>query len=348
KTENVVELLQIDKMEIELGYALIPLVDSEQGGDLLDRIIMIRRQNASELGFIVPPIRIRDNMQLKPSSYVIKIKGVKVAGSDLMLDRYLLIGAGIEYDASLPGIDTTEPAFGLPARWVDVSQKDQAESKGYTVVDPPSVLATHLTQVIKNHAHELLGRQDVQGIIDFVKQDNSAVVNELIPDMMSLGDVQKVLGNLLKEGIPIRDMASILEALADYAKITHDDDVLTEYVRQALRRHITKLYAGDERRIEVLTLDPALEDYMRNSLQNSEFGSYLALDPDRLQRVVSQLEKQAGDILARGQTPIIVCAPVLRIHFKRLLERFVPGIVVLSYNELESDIQVDVVGMVAA
>ncbi|MGE5381131.1 MAG: flagellar biosynthesis protein FlhA [Methylocystaceae bacterium] len=348
KAENVVELLQIDKMEIELGYALIPLVDSEQGGDLLDRIIMIRRQNATELGFIVPPIRIRDNMQLKPSSYVIKIKGVKVAGSDLMLDRYLVIGAGIEYDGSLPGIDTTEPAFGLPARWVDISQKDQAEAKGYTVVDPPSVLATHLTQVIKTHAHELLGRQDVQGIIDFVKQENSAVVDELIPDMLSLGDVQKVLGNLLKEGIPIRDMVTILEALADYAKITRDDDVLTEYVRQALRRHITKLYAGDDHRLEVLTLDPSLEDYMRNSLQSSEFGSYLALDPDRLQKLVNQLEKQSGDILARGQTPIIVCAPVLRIHFKRLLERFIPGVVVLSYNELESDIQVDVVGMIAA
>jgi len=348
KSENVVELLQVDKMEIELGYALIPLVDSEQGGDLLDRIIMIRRQNASELGFIVPPIRIRDNMQLKPSSYVIKIKGVKVAGSDLMLDRYLVIGAGIEYDASLSGVDTTEPAFGLPARWVDIAQKDQAESKGYTVVDPPSVLATHLTQVIKSHAHELLGRQDVQGIIDFVKQENSAVVEELIPDMLALGDIQKVLGNLLKEGIPIRDMVTILEALADYAKITRDDDVLTEYVRQALRRHITKLYAGDERRLEVLTLDPSLEDYMRSSLQNSELGSYLALEPDRLQKVMSQLEKQVGDILARGQTPIIVCAPILRIHFKRLLERFVSGVVVLSYNELESDIQVEVVGMVAA
>jgi len=344
KPENVVELLQVEKMEMELGYGLIPLVDAEQGGDLLDRIVMIRRQCAVELGFIVPPIRIRDNMQLKPNSYAIKIKAIEIASGELMLDDYLAIGPEIENDSDLPGLDTVEPAFNLPARWIDTAQK---EGKGYTVVDPPSVLATHLTAVIKTHAFELLGRQEIQSIINFVKEQNSAVVDELIPDLMSLGDIQKVLANLLREQVSIRDMVTILETLADYAKMTRDTDVLTEYVRQALKRSISRQYADENNRIKVITLDPSLEEKLRDSVQQSDFGSYLALDPDIAQHMIDKVAAQNENLQHRGLSMVILCAPVLRIYFKRLVDRFIPNLVVLSYNEIEPDINVEVMGMVA-
>lgn len=347
KPENVVELLQVEKMEMELGYGLIPLVDAEQGGDVLDRIVMIRRQCAVELGFIVPPIRIRDNMQLKPNAYVIKIKGMELAAGELMLDNYLAIGPDIDNDLELPGLDTVEPAFNLPAKWIDTTQKDDAESRGYTVVDPPSVLATHLTAVIKNHAFELLGRQEIQNILDFVKEQNSAVVEELIPDLMSTGDIQKVLSHLLQEQVSIRDMVTILETLADYAKLTKDTDVLTEYVRQALKRSIGRQYADDHNKLAVLTLDPALEEKLRNSVQQSDFGSYLALDPDVAQGMIDKISRLHESLMHRGLTTVILCAPVLRIYLKRLIDRFIPNLVVLSYNEIESDINVEVMGMVS-
>lgn len=348
RPENVVELLQVEKMEMELGYGLIPLVDAEQGGDLLDRIVMIRRQCAIELGFIVPPIRIRDNMQLKPNAYTVKIKGMDLAEGELILDNYLAIGPDIDKDFELTGVDTVEPAFRLPARWIDTSEKELAESRGYTVVDPPSVLATHLTAVIKAHAFELLGRQEIQNIIDFIKESNKAVVDELIPDLMSVGDVQKVLSNLLKEQVTIRDMVTILETLADYSKITKDTDVLTEYVRQALKRHISRQYAGDNNRLAVLTIDPATEEILRDSVQQSEFGSYLALDPGVAQSMIDKLQRQVDHLNRKGTAPILLSAPVLRIYLKRLLERFIPGLVVLSYNEIETGIDVEVIGMVSA
>jgi flagellar biosynthesis protein FlhA len=347
KPENVVELLQVEKMEMELGYGLIPLVDAEQGGDLLERIVMIRRQCAVELGFVVPPIRIRDNMQLKPNNYVIKIKGSQIAAGELLLDNYLAMGPGIENDQEFLGIDTIEPAFNLPARWIDTTAKDQAELKGYTVVDPPSVLATHLTSIIKTHAFELLGRQEIQNTINFIREHNSAVVEELIPDLMNIGDVQKVLANLLKEQVAIRDMVSILETLADYAKITKDSDVLTEYVRQALKRQISTQYAGEEGRLTVLTLDPSLEGILRDSVQQSDFGSYLAVDPDIAQKMVDKLSLYYEDLSNKGITPVLLCAPVLRLYLKRLLERFIPHLLVLSYNEIDAGISVEVIGMVS-
>lgn len=347
KPENVVELLQVEKMEMELGYALIPLVDSEQGGDLLDRIIMIRRQCAVEMGFIVPPVRIRDNMQLKPNAYLIKIKGIEIASGELLLDNYLAIGPDIEHDNEIIGIDTLEPAFSLPARWIETGDKERAEMKGYTVVDPASVLATHLTAIIKSHSHELLGRQEIQNIVDYIKEQNSAVVDELIPELMSLGDLQRVLANLLKEQVSIRDMITIMETLADYSKITKDVDVLTEYVRQALKRQISKQYSGDKHTMSVLTLDPGLEEKLRESIQHSEFGSYLALDPDIAQPMIDRLSRQYEELSQRGITPIVVCAPILRLYFKRLIDRFISNLVVLSYNEIDSNINVEVVGMVS-
>jgi len=348
RPENVMELLHVEKMELEIGYSLIPLVDSDQGGDLLDRIIMIRRQSAVELGFIVPPIRIRDNMQLKPNQYVIKIKGLEVTRGELAVDCYLVIGPGIGEDIELHGTDTVEPAFKLPAKWVDIQEREIAEAKGYTVVDPPSVIATHLTQIIKERAHELLGRQEVQSMIDYIKEQNPAVVQELIPDLASVGDVQRVLCNLLQEQVPIRDMATILEALADYAKLTRDPDILTEYVRQALKRHISRKYVGDDNRISVITIDPALEEYLKESLQQSDFGSYLAIDPTRAQNMVGQINRYLEDMSARGQNVAILCAPILRIYLRKLLDKFVPGIVVVSYNEIETSVELDIVGMVSA
>jgi len=347
KPENVVELLQVEKMEMELGYALIPLVDSEQGGDLLDRIIMIRRQCAVEMGFIVPPVRIRDNMQLKPNAYLIKIKGIEIAAGELLLDNYLAIGPDIEHDNEIIGIDTLEPAFSLPARWIETSDKERAEMKGYTVVDPASVLATHLTAIIKSYAHELLGRQEIQNIVDYIKEQNAAVVDELIPELISLGDLQRVLANLLKEQVSIRDIITIMETLADYSKITKDIDVLTEYVRQALKRQISKQYSGDKQTMSVLTLDPRLEEKLRESIQHSEFGSYLALDPDIAQPMIDRLSRQYEELSQRGITPIVICAPILRLYFKRLIERFISNLVVLSYNEIDSNINVEVIGMVS-
>jgi flagellar biosynthesis protein FlhA len=348
KPESVVELLQVEKMEMELGYALIPLVDSEQGGDLLDRIIMIRRQCAVEMGFIVPPVRIRDNMQLKPNSYSIKIKGIEIASGELLLDNYLAIGPDIEHDNEIMGIDTLEPAFNLPARWIETADKDRAEMKGYTVVDPASVLATHLTAIIKSHAHELLGRQEIQNVVDHIKEQNPAVVEELIPDLLSLGELQQVLANLLKEQVSIRDMVTIMETLADYSKLTKDVDVLTEYVRQALKRQISRQYSGDKQTISVLTLDPGLEEKLRESIQHSEYGSYLALDPDIAQPMIDRLTKQYEELSQKGITPIIICAPILRLYFKRLIERFISNLVVLSYNEIDTNTNVEVVGMVSS
>ena len=346
KPENVMSLLQIDIMEIEMGYGLIPLVDTNQGGDLLDRIVMIRRQCAMELGLVVPPIRLRDNMQLKPSAYVIKIKGVPVAQGELLIDQYLAMSPGTD-EADIPGIETKEPAFGLPARWISPQLREKAELAGYTVVDPPSVLSTHLTEVIKSHAHEILGRQDVQSLIDHIKQTTPAVVSELVPDIMSLGEIQKVLSNLLRERVPIRDLVTIMETLADYGRITKDVDVLTEYVRQSLRRHISRQLLGDESSLSVITLDPGVEQLIRESLQTSDYGTFVALEPHKAQALIQQTGKLAEQAILQGRPPIVLCAPVIRIYFRRLMERTMPHLAVVSYNELDPQIDIKSIGMVS-
>ncbi|MGI6648213.1 MAG: flagellar biosynthesis protein FlhA [Bacillota bacterium] len=345
KPENVISLLQVDPMELEMGYALIPLVDANQGGDLLDRVVMIRRQCALELGLVVPPIRIRDNMQLRPNSYIIKIKGVQVAQGEIMIDHYLAMSPGIE-DPGIQGINTKEPAFGLPAKWINSGMREKAELSGYTVVDPPSVVATHLTEVIKSHAHEILGRQDVQTLLDNVKQNYPAVVNELIPDMLSVGEVQKVLANLLRERVPIRDLVTILETLADYARITKDIDVLTEYVRQALGRHISKLFANEDNTLSVITLDPEIEQLIRDSLQTSDYGTFAALEPQQAQKLIQRISQQVEQAVQHGHQPIVLCAPVIRLYLRRLIERVIPNLTVLSYNELDAQIEVQSIGMV--
>ena len=345
RPENVMTLLQVDPIELEFGYGIIPLADASQGGDLLDRVVMIRRQCALDLGVIVPVIRLRDNIQLRPNEYVIKIKGVELANGELMFDNFLAMNPGTA-DGELEGIKTTEPAFGLPAVWINENQKERAEMMGYTVVDPPSVIATHLTEIIKNHAHELLGRQDVQKLIDNIKENYPALVDEVIPKMLSIGDVQKVLANLLKEGVSIRDMVTIMETLADYAPMTKDSDMLTEYVRQSMKRNITKRFIFDKH-AKVITLDAGLEQIIMDSVQQTEYGSYLNLEPNATQRIINNLLKEVQKLASIGEQPIILASPVVRLYFKRMTEQVAPGLVVLSYNELDPSVEVQSVGVVS-
>jgi len=345
KPENVVSLLQVDPIELEFGYAIIPLADVNQGGDLLDRVVMIRRQLALELGMIVPVIRLRDNIQLPPNRYQIKIKGVEVASGEVMLDNYLAMNPG-HVEEEIDGIPTTEPAFGLPAMWITEGQRERAEMLGYTVVDPPSIIATHLTEIIKRYAHELMGRQEVQSLIDNVRESHPVIVDELIPKLMTVGEVQKVLANLLREGVSIRDMVTILETLADYAPVTHDTDLLTEYTRQALGRAISRKFFTDDKP-SVITLDPHLEQIIMDSLQKTETGTYLALEPNVANAVSASLSKQVHKLLQLGHQPIVLASPVVRLYFKKFAEQIIPGIIVLSYNELDPGLEIQSVGVVA-
>ena len=344
KPENVLNLLQVDPMELEIGYSLIPLVDAGQGGDLLDRVVMIRRQCALELGLIVPTIRIRDNIQLKPNAYIIKIKGVEITKGELMPDHYLAMNSGNAYE-EISGIDTVEPAFGLPAKWVPDSARETAELAGYTVVDPVSVLTTHLTEIVKSYAHEILGRQEVQTLIDTVKQNYSAVVEELVPNVASIGDIQKVLANLLRERVSIRDMVTILETLADYAPLTKDHEILTEYVRHALARQISKQYLVNNV-LTCITVDPQLENTIKSSAQRSEQGSYIALEPQMMQTFITNLSGELAKLTNLGYQPLVLTSPAVRLYFRKLTERVAPNLVVLSYGELESRIEVQALGMV--
>lgn len=344
KPENVLGLLKVDDIELEFGYGLIPLADIDQGGDLLDRIVMIRRQIAMELGLVVPIVRLRDNIQLNPNEYIIKVKGVKVSKGEVYFDHYLAMDSGMG-EGNIEGIDTTEPAFGLPAKWITEKEREKAEIFGYTVVDPPSVIATHLTEVIKEKAYELIGRQDVKTLIENVREEYPAVVEEVIPKVLSLGDVQKVLSNLLREQISIRDMVSILETLADYGSITSDTDLLTEYVRQRMSGYITNKYV-ENNSLNVITLDNGIEELMMNSINKTETGSYLSIDPNKAQLILNNTFKAIQKLTSIGEQPIILTAPIVRLYFKKLTEQMTRDIVVISYNELESSVEVQSVGVV--
>jgi len=344
KPENVISLLHVDPIELEFGYGIIPLADVNQGGDLLDRVVMIRRQLALELGMIVPVIRLRDNIQLNPNQYVIKIKGVEVSGGELLMDHFMAMNPGTAED-EIDGIPTTEPAFGLPALWITENQRDRAEMLGYTVVDPPSIISTHMTEVIKKHAHELLSRQDVQTLLDSVKGNYPAIVEELVPKQLSLGEVQKVLCNLLREGVSIRDLVTILETLSDYAPVTRDTDMLTEYVRQALGRAISKSFITPDNS-DVITLDPQLEQLILDSVQKTEGGAYLTIEPSVTNVIMQNLLKLVEKVAQLGKQPIVLASPMVRLYFKRLTEQYIPGLVVLSYNELDPSAKVRSIGMV--
>lgn len=343
--ESVISLLQVDPIEFEFGYGLIPLADSQQGGDLLDRIIMIRRQCALELGLVVPVIRIRDNIQLKPNEYVIKIKGNTVARGDLLLNHYLAMSPGFE-DDSVIGIETTEPAFGLPAIWIDEAMKERAELSGYTVVDPPSVVATHLTEIIKRHAHELIGRQEAKMLVENVKETYPALIDELIPSILTVGDVQKVLAKLLKEKVSIRDLVTIFESLADHGNYTKDPDILTEYVRQSLSRQITQQFSPGGDTLRVITVGPQLEKKIAEAVQQSDQGSYIALDPISTQQIYQKIGEYVSRQIQSGQQPIVLASPTIRMYLRQIIERTMQEVPVLSYSELEPNVEVQSVGVV--
>ncbi|MCL2082106.1 MAG: flagellar biosynthesis protein FlhA [Oscillospiraceae bacterium] len=344
KMENVVSLLQVDPLEISFGYGIIPLAEPSQGGDLLDRVVMIRRQCASELGLIVPAIRMRDNIQFANNEYSIKIKGSEVAHGEVVLDHYLAMNPG-DVEEDVEGIDTLEPAFGLPAKWISVREREKAELLGYTIVDPPSVIATHLTEVVRRHAHELLGRQQVQALIDNLRQQQPSLVDEVIPKVFSLGEAQKILQNLLSEGISIRDMVTILETMSEYSASTRDPDMLTEYVRQSLKRAITAKFTSGGK-LNVITLDPTLENKILDNIRQTEHGAYVSLDPDDIQNIFASLKTGIERLQGMGIVPVVLCSPVVRYHFKRMTEGLAPDLVVLSYNELEQNIDIQADGVV--
>lgn len=345
--ENVFSLLQNDPVEFEFGYALVPLADSSQGGDLLDRIVMIRRQLALELGIILPIVRIRDNIQLEPNSYRIKINGTEVARGDLMLDHYLAMSPGVE-DPSITGIETKEPAFGLKALWIDEQTKERAELAGYTVVDPPSVVSTHLTEVLKRHAGELLGRQECKQLVDHLKERYPALVEAVTPEPLGIGDVQKVLVNLLNEHLSIRNLPLIFESLADYAQLTKDTGLLTEYVRQSLSRQITEQFVKKDKSLNVLTLSPDLERKISGSIQKTEHGNYLAMDAQTTTNVLKNISSFVEKWTDMDSEPIILCSPAVRMYVHQLIERYFPNVTVLSYNELETHVEIRSIGVLNA
>ncbi|MDX1771413.1 MAG: FHIPEP family type III secretion protein, partial [Planococcaceae bacterium] len=342
--ENVVNLLNVDPIEFEFGYGLIPLVDTAQGGDLLDRVVMIRRQLALELGIVIPVVRIRDNIQLQPNEYRIKIKGNELARGELLLDHYLAMSPGD--DDTIEGIDTIEPSFGLPAKWITEHVKEDAEMLGYTVVDPPSVVSTHMTEIIRANANELLGRQETKQLIDHVRETYPILVDELTPTPLSVGEIQKVLAKLLKEHVSIRNLPIIFETLADYSKMTSDVDILTEYVRQSLARQITTQYAGTQANLKVLTVSGRVEKLIADSIQQTEHGNYLSIDPSDSQNILESIAKEVDRVSLIEQSPVVLCSPAVRLYLRQMTERYFPQIPILSYNELESSIEVQSVGVV--
>jgi len=347
KPENVVSLLQVDAIELEFGYGIIPLADVNQGGDLLDRVVLIRRQIALEYGCVVPTIRMRDNIQLNPNQYIIKIKGIQVSEGEILFDHYMAMNPG-HVEEEVTGIPTYEPSFHLPALWITESQRERAESFGYTVVDPPSIIATHITEVIKQHLDELLTRQDVQNLVNNIQEKNSTLVTELIPKLLGVGEVQKVLQNMLREGISIRDLVTIFETLADYAPTTRDTDVLTEYVRQSpsIKRFISNKYFPVNVTTSVVTLDPKIEQDIMASVKQTEQGSYIAMDPEKNQLIMRSVKDEIEKLENLGCNPIIITSPIVRMYFKRMTKDYFSDLIVISYNEIESNVELQSVGMV--
>ncbi|MDA1475524.1 flagellar biosynthesis protein FlhA [Bacillus changyiensis] len=343
--ESVVHLLDIDPIEFEFGYGLIPLADANQGGDLLDRIVMIRRQLAIELGLVIPVVRIRDNIALQPNEYKLKIKGNEAAKGELLLDHFLAMAPTGE-DDQIEGIDTIEPSFGLPAKWIAEPQKDQAEMLGYTVVDPASVVSTHITEQVKRHAHELIGRQETKQLIDHLKESYPVLVEEVTPNPLSVGDIQKVLAKLLKEKVSIRNLVTIFETLADYGKLTTDSDMLTEYTRQALAKQITSQYSKENETLKVVTCSGRVEKSIAEGIQQTEHGNYLSLEPAISENIIQSVAREIEQLSLRQEMPILLCSPPVRMYIKQLLERYFPDLPVLSYNELEANVEVQSIGVV--
>jgi flagellar biosynthesis protein FlhA len=343
--ERTEDLLKVDTLGLEIGYGLIGLVDAKQGGDLLSRIGTIRKQLASELGIVVPPIRIRDNVQLRPNQYRVKVKGISVAKYELMVDHVLAINPGFVED-KLEGFETRDPAFDLEACWIIPNLKEIAEAKGYTVVEPSAVMATHMTEIVRNASAEILSRQDVQHLVDTLKEDFPALVDSTIPELVSLGTLQKVLKSLLKERVPVRDLSTILETISDYIPATKEPDVLAEYVRMALRRQITELYKDSEGKINVFTIDPAVEHKLGESVQNSKQGLMLVLDPALAEKLLEKIGEEMKRPLMAGFIPVCLSSPNIRLALRRLVEARHPQLAVVSYNEIMPEVELISTGMV--
>jgi flagellar biosynthesis protein FlhA len=342
--EDYDKMLHVDLLELEVGYGLIPFVDAAQEGELLTRIRSIRKQFALESGFIVPPVHIKDNLQLKPNEYSLVLKGVKVAGAEMLPGHYMAMNPGMATE-TIKGIETREPAFGLPAIWISEDKKERAQIAGYTVVDCTTVMATHISEVIKRHAHELLGRQEVQNLLDNLKKVYPKLVEDLVPDPLSLGLIMRVLQNLLREGVSIRDLRTILETMADYSPGANDPDILTEHVRSALARQISSAYAEDGM-LSVITLERRVEEIFNQSLQRTEHGgTYLTLDPRQAQAILDAIAQQIQNF-SGGATPVLLCSPTIRPHVKKLTERYLPNLVVISHNEIAPHLQVRSIGTV--
>jgi flagellar biosynthesis protein FlhA len=343
-TESLETLMPLDILELEVGYSLIPLVDASQGGELLQRVRALRKQLAVEMGFIIPAIHIRDNLQLQPNEYVLKLKGAHVAKGDLMMGHYLAITPE-HGKVTLKGIDTEEPAFGLPAKWIDENEKEGAQAQGVVVVDPATVITTHITEIVKMHADELLGRQDVQSLLDTLSVTYPKVVEELVPNIVPLGTLHKVLQRLLREKVSIRDLLTILETLADYAVMTKNADILTGYVRQSLARTITRQYQDGDGNVSVVMVSPDIEETIDKAIQHAEYESFVAADPNLIQNIVGNLQNFIKTFTERGLQPIVLCSPQTRIHVRKILEKFFPHIAVLSHNEITHDVNIRSLGV---
>lgn len=343
--ENVYELLTVEQVEMEFGYSLLSLVDEESGGSFMDRVVMFRKQFALEMGMVVPSIRVKDSSALNPNQYVIKFKGEQVASGDVLTDHYLALTPS-GGDDTVDGIDTVEPAFGIPAKWISEDKRIKAELAGYTLIDPTSVIITHLSEVIKAHAYELLNRQEVNNMLTNLKKSNEAVVADTIPGIITISELQKVLCNLLREGIPVRDLESVLETLADYGTTVKDTDMLTEYVRQALRRTITHKFA-EAGQLKVISLDSVVENKIMASVKKTDSGSYLALDPQTIQGIITATTTEIDKIKELVQEPIVLTSPIVRLYFKKLVDQFYPNTVVLSFNEIDSNVQIQALGNIA-
>lgn len=343
--ENVYSLLSVEQIEMEFGYSLIPLVDESSGGNFIDRVVMFRKQMAVEMGFVIPSVRIKDSGQLNPNQYSILLKGEEVARGDILTDHFLALAPGEDSD-DIPGIETVDPAFHIPAKWISEDKKIQAELAGYTLIDPTSVIITHLSEIIKEHLHELLNRQEVNNLLENLKKTNSTIVDDTIPSVITVGNLQKVLANLLREGVPIRDMETIIETLSDYGSQVKDTDMLTEYVRQALKRTISHRFS-EAGQMKVISLDEKIENMIMSSVKKMDTGSYLALDPATIQKIINVSTSEIGKIKELVSVPIVLTSPMVRIYFKKLIDQFYPNVTVVSFSEIDNNIQIQALGSIA-
>ena len=343
--DNVFKLLNVEPIEMEFGYSLLRLVDEKSGGNFIERVVIFRKQFALDMGMVIPSVRMTDNPEINPNMYIIKIKGEEVARGEILVDHYLALDSG-DVTQQIDGIDTVEPAFGLPAKWISEDKKIMADVAGYTLIDPVSVMITHWSEIMKRYAHELLSRQDVNTMLDNVKKTNPIVVDDTIPKVISVGYLQKILSHLLREGIPIRALETILETIGDHANVLKDTDIITEYVRQSLKRTITHRFA-EANSLRVITLDTQIEDMIVSSVKKSDQGSSLAMAPDLIQRIVAASNQEIDKIKDVIPTVIILTSPVVRIYYKKLTEQFIPNITVLSYSEIDSTAQIQAIGNIS-